>query len=704
MGTEAAHALHEAQGALRDLGSGNVSINRLTQALNVFRQASLSATNPASLREYNRNIQLLETEIAGLSRAGRTLNSSVGTGSGGAGYALQNLGRVASDAPFGFIAIQNNLDPLIQSFQQLQQSAGSTGKALKLLATSMMGTAGLGLAFTAMSALTTALIKKYGSLNNAFDALFGNLSAAKVLQDAYNKSIASSVGAVTGEMSRMQGWLAVARDENIARSQRLRAVQLIQKEYPDYLKNISLENINSKETAASIDVMTAALIRQARVKGAQDIISKEQTKIFEAQNKPLKEQASILASLQGAAVLFFDSGTGGQAMANMLQVGSGWKAQNKIVSQAEKNISQLQTIINDLLKTDAKTGTLGIGEHLDKVAKSGKTAGDVLKDLAQNMAVIDGQAQMTGNTIGDIATARVQALQNAFEGLIKLGLTPASPALKAITDQINAIGEKADLKGLSSAIPTAITNGVKALRSGGSLLTSDDLKKALNVNGDSKLQIPVNLTPVVVPTANIASGLVKGLDTAASDFKARLETRKAQIAAQVSGFTKDINLLVQESTGSGITSLAEGIGKALGKGGGLQDVFASFVNVIADFGSKLGKQLIVQGFALEAFKTSLASFQGYGAIAAGAALIAASAAFKSLASGGINSYATGGIVTSPQLALIGDNPGRKEAVVPSEMFDKIGGGMGDMVLTTKIKGNDLFVLVQRAGREFNRFN
>lgn len=704
MGTEAAEALQSAERALNDLGSGTVSINRLSQALNVFRQASLAATDPASLQRYNRNIQLLETEIANLSRAGRTMAGAVGTNSGGAGYALQNLGRVASDAPFGFIAIQNNLDPLIQSFGQLRQTAGSNTAALKLLAGSLMGPAGIGLAFTAVTAITTSLIKQYGSLGNAYDALFGQLSAGKVIQDAYTKAIADSVGAVEGEMSRLRGLIAVAKDENVSRDQRLRAVQLIQKEYPDYLSNLSLENINSRKTTESIERMSEALIRQARVRGAQDLIAKQQAKIFEAQNKDIKEQAPLLQKATTALAKFLVVSNTATVEFDALQVAAGWEERNKVIGEAETNIKSLQTTIDDLLKTDAKQGTLGIGEKFDKAAKSGKTASDVLKDLAKAMAVIDAQSQQAGNSIGEITTARVKALQNAFEGLIKMGLAPASPALKAISDQINSLGESINLQGLSSAVPTAITDGVRTLKEGPALLSAEDLKKILGVSTGTALEIPVSVSPVVLPTVDISSGLVKGLDQAGADFKARLEERKAQMSTEVAGFTKDINLIVQESTLNGIGSLAEGIGKALGKGGGLQDVFASFVNVIADFGAKLGKQLIVQGFALEAFKTSLASFQGYGAIAAGAALIAASAAFKSLASGGINSYATGGIVTSPQLALIGDNPGRKEAVVPSEMFDKIGNGMGDMVLTTKIKGNDLYVLVQRAGREFNRFN
>ena len=41
--------------------------------------------------------------------------------------ALTNLGRVAQDAPFGFLGIANNLNPLLESFQRLKATTGSTG-------------------------------------------------------------------------------------------------------------------------------------------------------------------------------------------------------------------------------------------------------------------------------------------------------------------------------------------------------------------------------------------------------------------------------------------------------------------------------------------------------------------------------------------------------------------------------------------------
>jgi hypothetical protein len=85
--------------------------------------------------------------------------------------AMINLGRVVQDAPFGFLGIANNLNPLLESFQRLKESTGSTGSALKALGGSLLGAGGLGFA---ISIVSSALIL-FG------DKIFG---AGKRIKDA----------------------------------------------------------------------------------------------------------------------------------------------------------------------------------------------------------------------------------------------------------------------------------------------------------------------------------------------------------------------------------------------------------------------------------------------------------------------------------------------------------------------------------------
>ena len=83
-------------------------------------------------------IKQTEAELGKVVAASLKTGAAVKSGSNQAANALTNLGRVAQDAPFGFIGIQNNLNPLLESFQRLKAESGSTGGALKALAGSII--------------------------------------------------------------------------------------------------------------------------------------------------------------------------------------------------------------------------------------------------------------------------------------------------------------------------------------------------------------------------------------------------------------------------------------------------------------------------------------------------------------------------------------------------------------------------------------
>jgi hypothetical protein len=85
-------------------------------------------------------------------KTGDALKSNLNAGSAQAGQSLQNLSRIAQDAPFGFIGIANNINPLVESFGRLKAETGSTGGALKALVSGLSGPAGLGLAFGVVTA------------------------------------------------------------------------------------------------------------------------------------------------------------------------------------------------------------------------------------------------------------------------------------------------------------------------------------------------------------------------------------------------------------------------------------------------------------------------------------------------------------------------------------------------------------------------
>ena len=179
---------------------------------------------------------------------------------GQAGQSLTNLGRIASDLPFGFIAIQNNLDPLVQSFGSLTKTSGGVGGALKALGGALIGPAGLALAFSAVSSAVTVAIQKYGSLGAAIAELTGQndrlaRSEAEVL--GLQKEANEQTGA---DIARLTVLSNIAGNVNAGMELRARAIDALRKKYGPYLQDVTDEALLNNQAAAAIQNATRQLL------------------------------------------------------------------------------------------------------------------------------------------------------------------------------------------------------------------------------------------------------------------------------------------------------------------------------------------------------------------------------------------------------------------------------------------------------------
>ena len=132
-----------------------------------------------------------EAFSASLTRSANTATESLKKlkpGSDQATNSLINLSRVAQDAPYGFIGIANNLNPLLESFQRLKASTGSTGSALTALKGALLGPAGLGLALGVVSSLIVSFGDKLFSAGASMNDYQKVVSEAK---DEFVKMFAS---------------------------------------------------------------------------------------------------------------------------------------------------------------------------------------------------------------------------------------------------------------------------------------------------------------------------------------------------------------------------------------------------------------------------------------------------------------------------------------------------------------------------------
>lgn len=116
---------------------------------------------------------------------------------------LINLSRVAQDAPYGFIGIANNINPLLESFQRLRASTTSTGGALKALAGEMLGAGGLGLAVGVVSSLLVVFSSRSHQAAKATEQLNTAADEAKKKQEEFQSAINSAAGALVKEAKNL---------------------------------------------------------------------------------------------------------------------------------------------------------------------------------------------------------------------------------------------------------------------------------------------------------------------------------------------------------------------------------------------------------------------------------------------------------------------------------------------------------------------
>lgn len=206
----------------------------------------------------------LQKELANLKREQKDLGGSFGSLSKrtvDGSNALTQFSRIAQDAPFGIMGIGNNITATVEAFGNLQKSTGSTGSALKAMASSILGSGGILLAVSLVTTALTYMSQNGITVGDVFKKLTGTFDKARQAAQELN------VEAVKGsqeQISTMNAYVAVASNVNLSMSDRLVAVKKLQSEYPAYFGNLTQEQILNGNVATAIRGATQALIAKAK--------------------------------------------------------------------------------------------------------------------------------------------------------------------------------------------------------------------------------------------------------------------------------------------------------------------------------------------------------------------------------------------------------------------------------------------------------
>ena len=184
---------------------------------------------------------------------------------------------------------------------------------------------------------------------------------------------------------------------------------------------------------------------------------------------------------------------------------------------------------------------------------------------------------------------------------------------------------------------------------------------------------------------------------------------RAKAAAQE--FSAGAAQAIESAAESVAIGFAEMTASAITGGDGFAGFGRFLLGTMADLAIQVGKIAIGTGIAVEGIKKALQTLNPVLAVAAGIALVAvgsvAKMALNNAANGNnVPALATGGLTSGPMLAMIGDNPSGKEAVIPfermGEFLQMAGAQQQNVVVTGRISGNDILLTNDRASRDRSR--
>jgi hypothetical protein len=607
-----------------------------------------------------------------------------------------NLALIVQDLPFGFRGIQNNLPALGQSI------AGFAGPAM--------------FAFSALIAAITAYdMGIFGATSKTNDF-------KKALKET-NDEIRNTVNYTNSEVSNLKGLVDVMLDVNTTESIRNKALKEAKEAITevDEAQGKKIKTIG--DAIVAINLYTEAIQQQQ----LQEVIGKRIAEITIGQ---IERRNNLAIETAKASKGFhpIDLFMGNTALQGL---------QTEIIAN-ETLLRQLE----DYRKSNTKALLLNPFSSFNKKGPSGNAAKEAKAALEQQQRVNEQVIQnlidskkLEIKIVEDDAFAKYEASKQlvelekklALEKLYNAGYTAKQIAAIEVgiyqerDNKLILLGEALQVQLLEQDVKTAkARKKIKDLENKEALYFTQQRIKAVQTEADASIRAnrgnyqaqKQSLEEAIVKLGVFRMAGIGGaeamlkLDEAITSTKAKLEG----LVDPLENFNNSLTNIINDTLQNMAIAIGESLGKMLsGGGGGIKELMNNFLSIMADGLIQVGKLAINTGLAIEGIKVALKSMNPVLAIAAGIALVALGTYVKGRLSksadsmGGTKKFANGGIISGPTMGLMGEYPGAShnpEVVAPLDKLKSLMGGGGG-TLEARISGNDLLILMNKAGRNNN---
>lgn len=659
--------------------SGKKAVDALNASLDKMEAAFNAKWNPV-VEKAEKSISSLQKQVTAFGggvtnfkvseyfkKIGEDANKSFGEvtkASQNARYAVLDIGHIFRDLPYAIsnpAILAGPFDRATQALTTLKQESTATGQSFgQLVSAALMGPGGL---LIAVEIVTSALIIFGPALVRAFSGADEVAEKINRLAEHHRNLISTMEAAAKsagGEVFNLRVLEKAATDVTKPMSVRIEAVKELQKEYPNYLGNLSKEAILNGQAASQINLVADALYKKAFAEAAsnkaadtagkqldlklrENFLIQEQQKAQKEFNDALVEHNKLLAATPlNQQPFIVDSGLA-QANEHLSSIN------NFLVKNREQqafNNKEIGFYTDQAAKAYDATSKLTVEK--EKHVKHVKTEAEIQAELERTMTKIGIEEASLGKNLDP---ERISAIETAIKELLDIKVSATSETIKNLSDRLTELGQKTyTVKGLST---------------------------------EKEVSKPLNPFPETFDTkfADPSGGALHILDQIVQKQK---EAKKA---------SDEYNNSI-DSLGKSLVGTFENVFTELISGGGnALKIFAQYIQTVI--------MKLIAAAAVAALLTAITGgVFGGAAVAGGTNFMSRFSAFS-----GIPFHAAGGITTGPHLAMVGDNPSGREAIIPfermGEFVNNFTGGDGG-TLETRISGDDLVVLLNRANTRRGR--
>ena len=323
-----------------------------------------------------------------------------------------DFARVIQDAPFGIIGVGNNITQLAQSFSTLGKSGDSLSSKFKLALGQIFSSSNA--LILGVSILTTALT--YLTQKGFFDSEKGAKSLTDRLKE-YEETLGSVARATLkgiqnseGELQKFKALTAQAQNLNVSDKNRLAAVNELQKQYPEYLGNLTKEQILTGQVGDSYDILTKQIIANAKAKAFSDEITKNSSDLRTLEKEQNDTANQILAKrieLQNAQARSNESGlkVSGQLAATDFTVLNITGELNDLIQKQTQSISEANKIkqsnleLDGLINQELQNGAVFTNKNTDARNQNTKALDEWKKKAEEIQRVLDTEAFLESREI-----------------------------------------------------------------------------------------------------------------------------------------------------------------------------------------------------------------------------------------------------------------------------------------------------------------